>query len=92
MIEPRVRFSTANIFALREAVLQGLGVAVLPRWLVNDELSDGRLVDCWPAWRAPTLPVNLCRLPGRYQPRRLLLFFELMRDAIPRIPGVEAPG
>lgn len=90
-IQPGIRFSTNNIFALREAVRLGLGVAVLPRWFIDDELKDGRLVDVLPEWRAPSLPLHLCRLPGRYQPRRLSLFFELMRSSIPAIPGVEPP-
>ncbi|MEO1088045.1 MAG: LysR family transcriptional regulator [Acidobacteriota bacterium] len=87
-LQPRPRLRTNNIIALREAVLRGLGVAILPRWFIDSELQSGRLVDCWPSWRAPTLPVHLARLPGRHQPRRLTLFFDCMRSAIPSLPGI----
>ncbi|MEM9555047.1 MAG: LysR family transcriptional regulator [Acidobacteriota bacterium] len=90
-IRPRPRLRTNNIFALREAALQGLGLAVLPRWFIADELADGRLIDCWPRWRAPTLPVHLAWLPGRFQPLRLMRFVEHVRGVLPRIAGIDPP-
>ncbi len=90
-LTPRVRMTTNNIFALREAALMGLGLAVLPKWFIERELSEGLLVDVLPRWRAPTLPVHLAFLPGRHQPRRLRAFVETMKTAIPAIPGIE-PG
>ncbi|MEM6454649.1 MAG: LysR family transcriptional regulator [Acidobacteriota bacterium] len=92
VLRPRPRLRTNNIVALRAAVARGLGVAVLPRWFVEDALRAGDLVDCWPGWRAPTLPVHLARLPGRHQPHRLQLFVDHMRASIPQLPGIDAPG
>jgi DNA-binding transcriptional LysR family regulator len=38
--------------ALREAALLGLGPALLPDWLVDEDVAAGRLVRCLPGWRA----------------------------------------
>lgn len=46
---------TVNDFhALKQAVLEGLGVGVISRGLVLDELVAGRLVQVLPSWRLPT--------------------------------------
>lgn len=37
--------------ALRLAALDGLGLALLPAWMVGDDLAAGRLVALLPAWR-----------------------------------------
>ena len=40
---------------LREAALAGVGVALLPTWLVAADLAAGRLCEVLPGWRGPTV-------------------------------------
>ena len=87
-ILPSIRMTTNNIFALRKATLAGLGLAVMPHWFIEDELQSQQLIDLLPQWRAPELTIHVASLPGRYRPRRLLSFLEVLRAAIPRIPGI----
>lgn len=49
----RVRSSSSEL--LREAVLAGLGVALLPTWLVGGDIAEGRLVGLLGAWTASPL-------------------------------------
>ncbi len=91
-IAPALRMSTNNIVALKEATLAGLGMAVMPRWFVDAELEDGSLVDLLPAWRAPTLRIQVAYLPGRHQPRRLRAFLGALEAAVPEISGVDPPA
>ena len=74
MIAPRM--ATDNIFALLEAVRGGLGVAILPRWFVQDELKGGSLVDAVPDLRAVRLPVNVAIAAGTRRPARVDRFVE----------------
>lgn len=90
-VRARPTMSTNNIVAAKTAVLRGVGYAVMPRWFVDAELEDGRLVDAAPGWRAPALAVNVAYLPGARQPRRLSVFIDHILDWIERIPGVTAP-
>ncbi|MGF1543189.1 MAG: LysR family transcriptional regulator [Parvularculaceae bacterium] len=79
--EPRVAMRTDNIEAVRRAARQGAGVAVLPRWMVADDLDAGRLVDAAAPLRAPSLDVTLAFAPERGRPKRLRTFVEAMSAA-----------
>lgn len=52
--EVRVRgpFRSNAPMALREAALAGLGIALLPEWLVTDDLAAGRLQRVLDAWES----------------------------------------
>ena len=80
--------ATNNIFALYQAALQGVGYAVLPRWMVADDLASGMLMDVLPEWRAPELNVTLCYTPASRTSRRLVAFRDAMTAAITEIEGI----
>jgi len=83
------KLSTNNIMSLKRAVQSDMGVAVLPRWFVAQELEGGTLVDLLPDWRAQSLDVNLAYLPARRQPRRLSAFIETLETGLRNLPGIE---
>ena len=89
VITPSARMSTNSITALRKATLTGLGAAVMPRWFIEEDLTQQRLVDLLPQWRAPTLTVYVASLPGRHRPRRLKTFLDVLKTEVPLIPGIE---
>ncbi|MEO1035913.1 MAG: LysR family transcriptional regulator [Pseudomonadota bacterium] len=89
-VHPTVRMRTNNIFALKEAALMGLGMAILPRWFVANELDRGELSDVLPSWRAPSLPVRVAYLPGRHQTMRLRAFLAELREQVPTIDGISS--
>ena len=91
VVSPPVRMTTNNIFALHKATLAGLGLSILPRWFVEEDLKHQTLVDVLPQWRAPRLTIHAALLPGRRRPRRLQRFLDVIRVAVPQIPGVETP-
>ena len=77
----RPRFVTDSLFALRAAALDGLGVAVVSAWLVEDDLARGRLVHLLPAWRSQPLPVYVAYPEASFYPAKLRRFVEVMRTA-----------
>ena len=85
IVSPPVRMATNNISAVRQATLAGLGFSVMPRWLVEQDLLQQQLVDVLPKWRASRLAINVASLPGRYRPRRLQSFLDVLREAVPQI-------
>ncbi|WP_076592287.1 LysR family transcriptional regulator [Herminiimonas arsenitoxidans] len=87
-IQPRM--STDSLYALRTAVLAGLGAGIISAWLVADDIAQGRLVRLAPEWNAPPLPVYLVYPHARYYPARLRLFLETIRAMQPlgQVPEV----
>lgn len=89
-ISPLARMTTNSIMALRKAALSGLGAAVMPRWFIEADLNQERLVDVLPQWRAPKLMIHAATLPGRHRPQRLTCFLETLRTNVSLIPGVDS--
>ncbi|MEO1080322.1 MAG: LysR family transcriptional regulator [Pseudomonadota bacterium] len=91
LLTPDVRMRTNNIFALKEAALAGIGMAILPKWFIAQELREGHLVDLLPRWRAPWLDIQVAYLPARQQPLRLREFLNSVLRHAPEIDGIGAP-
>ncbi len=64
-VQPVAGLEVGNAEALVEAVVQGLGVAQLSTWLVEDRLATGELVQVLPSWAVDGLPLHLLWLRSR---------------------------
>lgn len=65
-----------GVSSLREAARMDLGVAVLPEWLIGEDLVSGRLVRVLPEWRGRDLPAHVVYPVQRRIPRRVRAFIE----------------
>jgi len=65
-----------GVTSTREAVRAGLGVAVLPDWLIQNDLLSGRLVRVLPRWRAKDLPISVVYFRQRLLPARVSAFID----------------
>jgi DNA-binding transcriptional LysR family regulator len=90
-LDIRPRLYTDNLYAMRNAVVLGVGAAIGSRWALREELDAGRLVQLVPDWQAAPLPVWLIYPPARFYPARLRRFIDIMRVAVPQAFGVVAP-
>jgi DNA-binding transcriptional LysR family regulator len=83
-VQPRLLLT--NGLALRECVLAGLGVSLLPDWLIGDDLAAGRLVDLYPGHDVAVVdaPTGAWLVyPSRsYVPAKVRAFIDLMRVAV----------
>jgi len=68
--------TSEGVTSLREAALAGLGVSVLPEWLVRKDLAAGRLRRVLPQWIARELFVNVVHPGHRNLPSRVRSFVE----------------
>lgn len=74
------KLASDNIFAVYEAALQGLGVAIMPYWFVAEDLKTGTLIDVAPARRAARLPVNMALAAGMRRPVRVDRFCDAIQS------------
>lgn len=65
----RPALASENFRFLREAVIAGLGVAVVPDYVVRQDIAEGRVVTVLDDWRLSIYGTRmfLLRMPGRYE-------------------------
>lgn len=65
-----------GVTSVREAVRAGLGIAVLPNWLIEDDLRTGALVTVLPRWKPKDLPLHVVYAGQRVLPARVSAFID----------------
>ena len=66
------KVSANDLEALRDAALGGLGVALLPTWLVAGDLRDGQLAEALPGWAWSLAPGPEPAIWGVYPPKKVV--------------------
>ena len=81
-VEVRAALSVNSSIALRDAALAGLGLALLPEFVVAGELRDGRLESVLTAYEPEPLQIYALHPHGRFVPRRVRLFLDTLREQL----------
>jgi DNA-binding transcriptional LysR family regulator len=76
----RSRLRLDNGEAIRQACLSGLGIALLPAFLVGEDVRDGTLVELLPAVESPRVPVVALYPHRRFLEPRVRAFIDLLVD------------
>lgn len=71
-IEVGGRMRTNDLEVLREAVIEGDGIALLPAWLCNADLRDGRMAPVLAQWRWLPPPGSERAIWGLYPPKKIV--------------------
>ena len=91
-VEQTLRISpvliSEGVTSVREAVRDGLGVALLPDWLIQKELAAGDLVQLLPKWKAKDLPIHVVYAGQRVLPTRVSAFIDF---AVRYLTSVQKP-
>ncbi|MCP3711829.1 LysR family transcriptional regulator [Paraburkholderia sp. CNPSo 3274] len=69
-----------GVTSMREAARMGLGLAVLPEWLIEEDLVSGRLVRVLPKWQAKPLAAQIVYPVQRRLPLRVHAFIEFATE------------
>lgn len=72
--------------ALRAAALAGIGIAVNARWLFEDDLAGGRLVELIPEHPPLDMPIHLVMPAGRYVAARVRVLADFLIAAFAADP------
>ena len=65
---------------VREAVLQGVGISVLPDYAIADDLAAGRLIHVLPRWKLPSGSIHVVFPTARFRPPKVRAFVELLAE------------
>jgi DNA-binding transcriptional LysR family regulator len=80
------QFTSNNAEVLREVVLAGCGVALLPDWLVNDDIDSGRLTSLFDAFvvnpNSASSAISALYLPNHRGSKRINAFIEFLTELL----------
>jgi DNA-binding transcriptional LysR family regulator len=67
--------------AILEAVKGGAGVAILPDFLVREDLHTGKLIQVLPNWTLPEGGIFAVYPASKFRPVKVTAFVDMLRDA-----------
>ena len=76
-IETRARLVVNNHVGARDATVDGLGIALLPRFQAAPFIGDGRLVEVLPGWTRAPAPVHAVFASSRYLTPKVRAFIDM---------------
>jgi len=80
------RITANNGEAMRDMAIGGLGLALLPLFIVHDAIRDGRLVRLLPDLPQKMMPVSLVWPPIKPMPHKTRLFVDHVAQAFADVP------
>ena len=80
------RFRVNSPEGVRAAVLDGLGIGLMPCWLFADEIAAGKIRVLMPDWPVPSLPIHALYPEKRLLPRRARVLMDLLAAAFAADP------
>ena len=74
--------------AIRQAVVEGLGICYTPQWVYGDDIRAGRVKPILTGFRLPPLPLNVVFQPARRPSIKIGHFVSFFADAFSRDPDI----
>jgi DNA-binding transcriptional LysR family regulator len=92
-VEVSGRLGVDDMAAVRNAMVLGVGIALLPPFACAREVSEGKVVRVLPDWVGPISQISLVYPSARLVPQRVVLVREHLLGELARIPWTctEAP-
>ncbi len=76
------RFRSTNLFTIRDAAADGLGIAALPRMVGDPLVAEGRLKPVMKDWSPPDVPVHAVFASARFLSPKVRAFVDLALEAM----------
>lgn len=81
-LDVQVPLAANNGDVLREAAIQGMGIAMLPWYIVEEALHAGALVPVLERYAPPPLPLSIVRPSRQFTPVRVTVLMQYLREAL----------
>jgi DNA-binding transcriptional LysR family regulator len=81
-LHPQGRFKADNGQALVSAVLAGLGIAMLPDFLIDEHIASGALVTLLPQYPMLDAGLYIVRPPGDHPSRKVRVFTDMLVETL----------
>jgi DNA-binding transcriptional LysR family regulator len=78
LVKLRASIFVDATLGVREAVFQGAGLAVMPDFVVADDLAKKRLIHVLPQWQLPSGGIHAVFPPAQFRPAKVSAFVDLL--------------
>ena len=89
-VDARGRFRADNSEAVREAVIGGAGIAVIPVWMFTDEIASGRVRIILEAFEPKRLPIHAVYPSRRHLPAKVRAMIDFLAAEFATEPRLSA--
>lgn len=91
-VHPRSRFRADNGMALVSAALAGVGISLLPDFLVDEHIASGALIPFLEDHAPAPVPIHVVRPPSLWMPRKIAILIEKLIERFADCPSrADAP-
>lgn len=91
-VEVRGNFKVDSPEGVRSAVIDGIGIGLMPDWLFADALASGQVQRILADWAIPPLPISALYPAKRLLPRRAVVFMDHLAAAFAADTAVGESG
>ncbi|NRB38514.1 MAG: LysR family transcriptional regulator [Pseudomonadales bacterium] len=77
-VSTNTAFQCSDMIALKQVLIAGVGIAQLPWFVINEEITQGRLLQVLPKWSSPGLTISAVYRENINKPPKLAAFLELL--------------
>lgn len=85
----------SNAIALQQCAISGMGLALLPHWLIAEDLRDGRLIKVFPDYEVTATNFSTAAwlvYPSRaYVPLKVRVFIEFLKKSVSDLVKTRSP-
>ncbi|KIP75733.1 LysR family transcriptional regulator [Vibrio harveyi] len=78
-------FQSDNGDVLLEVALTGIGIVILPIWMVEHHLKERRLTQLMSDYTGQNLPFNAVYLQSRYTPLKVRCLIDYLKEKLPNV-------
>jgi len=90
-VKVKGNFRGNNSEAIREAVLEGIGIAVVPTWILRDELEQGRLQCVLKDYEPRQLPIRIVYPSRHHLPAKVRVLADFLTQEFQADPVISPP-
>jgi DNA-binding transcriptional LysR family regulator len=86
-VRPHNLMLANNTEMLRQMTLHGVGISILPSYLIGRDMARGKLVRLMPEFRLPPVDVNIAYPSRRHLPAKVRTFIDHLVDHFGKTPN-----
>jgi DNA-binding transcriptional LysR family regulator len=82
VVRPQGRLRANNSDVMLYSLRSGHGIAVVPDFIIENDLASGAVVEILEGWKSPPVALHLVTPPGKIRPQRVTALIEFLTERL----------